>query len=94
MKATAYIQLEPRLSYSGRLLDVKIVRMTQNKPTTPFSGNTKVVKVELNIPEELWKDIELKVSIPVPVPEQQEVTVRTVELGVPEQPTIEGEVDQ
>lgn len=63
--ATAWIQLKAeRGHHSGKAIGVKVVRVTQNKPTVT-DPDVRVVKVKFTIPAEAFDD-EIAASIAVP----------------------------
>lgn len=81
MKATFYVQLEPRFrnwkDYStGRfpLERVAATRISQTKPTKPLSGSI-TVKLSIDIPESVFEPFEPAVEIAIPEPAEDMIQV-------------------
>jgi len=90
LKATFYVQLEPRFrnwkNYdTGRfpLERVAATRISQTKPTKPLSGSI-TVKLSIEIPESVFEPFEPEVEISIPEPAGDLIQV-TVEPQIDDQ---------
>ena len=81
MKATFYVQLEPRYrnwaDYNTKkfpLESIAATRVTQTKPNRP-APKSITVKLSIDVPESVFEPFEPQVEITIPEPVQNMITV-------------------
>ena len=64
MKTTAYLQIAPKFSTSGKLLGVTAKRVSTNHPKEPMSGAV-TLKLNIEIPDEAFKPVDVDIDVPM-----------------------------
>lgn len=63
MKALAYLQVVPQFSSSGRVLGIRLAKMSTRLPREPLAG-ALLLRVVVEVPDQVLAPIDVQVQVP------------------------------